>query len=332
MRGYYEANRAADLLGIPVSVMAINVMVNGVHWHDHAEILYCIRGEMHVRIDGQAYDLREGDFVTVDGGISHEIFDGEPGNMQIICSVDRKMLGNMEGKSICCSTLGDGIAERDAVSVRQALSEMTYLSMADLQTAEQKGEAKYRDRFVSQHPLRKEENWNAYHMYMYQLLTVLVKYKVDGKRMGERKHELIDSCTAYINSHIGETLNAKILAREMHVSESTIYRLFSEQVGTALNHYITVLRLHAACRCLEETTEKVSAVAYGCGFTGLSNFYRVFQKYVGMTPKDYRSSRQHAGTRLRFREPDIMKLNCYQNFQEFGITKEIFTDMCRCGR
>ena len=39
MRGYYEANRAADLLGIPVSVMAINVMVNGVHWHDHAEIL-----------------------------------------------------------------------------------------------------------------------------------------------------------------------------------------------------------------------------------------------------------------------------------------------------
>ena len=51
MRGYYEANRAADLLGIPVSVMAINVMVNGVHWHDHAEILYCIRGEMHVRND-----------------------------------------------------------------------------------------------------------------------------------------------------------------------------------------------------------------------------------------------------------------------------------------
>ena len=73
-------------------------------------------------------------------------------------------------------------------------------------------------------------------------------------------------------------------------------------------------------------------MAYGCGFTGLSNFYRVFQKYVGMTPKDYRSSRQHAGTRLRFREPDIMKLNCYQNFQELGITKEIFTDMCRCGR
>ena len=40
MRGYYEANRAADMLGIPVSVMVINVMVNGVHWNDHAEILY----------------------------------------------------------------------------------------------------------------------------------------------------------------------------------------------------------------------------------------------------------------------------------------------------
>ena len=56
MRGYYEANRAADMLGIPVSVMVINVMVNGVHWHDHAEILYCVKGKMHVRADGTAYE------------------------------------------------------------------------------------------------------------------------------------------------------------------------------------------------------------------------------------------------------------------------------------
>ena len=112
--------RAADRLGVPVSVMVINVMMNGVHWHDHVEILYCVRGEMHVRIDGLAHRLRERDFVTVDGGVSHEIYDGEPGNLQIICSIDRKMLGDMEGQSICCSTLGGGIAKEDAALIRQA--------------------------------------------------------------------------------------------------------------------------------------------------------------------------------------------------------------------
>lgn len=321
MRGYYEIHRAADRLGVPVSVMVINVMMNGVHWHDHVEILYCVRGEMHVRIDGLVHRLRERDFVTVDGGVSHEIYDGEPGNLQIICSIDRKMLGDMEGKSICCSTLGGGIAKEDAALIRQALSEMAYLCIADLEPAEQAD--------LRKDPLQNEEHWNRYHMYMYQLLMALVKYKRTGKREGQRKHELIDSCTAYINGHIGEELSAGVLARAMHVSESTIYRLFSEQVGIGLSHYITTVRLNAACRCLEETTEKVSAIAYACGFTGLSNFYRVFHKYVKTTPKDYRSARKRAGSQLLFQEPDIMKLNRFQEFRELGIRKEDFAQMCQ---
>ena len=83
------------------------------------------------------------------------------------------------------------------------------------------------------------------------------------------------------------------------------------------------------CRWLEETTQKISAIAYECGFTGLSNFYRVFQKYVGMTPKEYRKTRKYTGARLLFGEPDIMKLNRYQNFEELGIGKEAFREMCR---
>ena len=119
-------------------------------------------------------------------------------------------------------------------------------------------------------------------------MMVLLKYKKEGKKEAQHRHELIDSCAAHINQHLGEELNAGGLARLLHVSESTVYRLFSEQVGIALNEYITTVRLNAVCRCLEETTQKISAIAYECGFTGLSNFYRVFQKYVGMTPKKYR--------------------------------------------
>lgn len=326
MRGYYEANRAADMLGIPVSVMVINVMVNGIHWHDHAEILYCVKGKMHVRADGTAYLLQAGDFITINGGVSHEIYDGEPGDVQIICSIDSKMLGDMEGRSICCSTLeADGVEMEDARLIRQALSEMAWLCAADLSVTVQA----CRNQQLPVHPLQQEQNWNCYHMYLYQLMMVLVKYKKEGKKEGQHRHELIDSCAAHINQHLGEELNAGVLARLLHVSESTVYRLFSEQVGIALNEYITTVRLNAVCRCLEETTQKISAIAYECGFTGLSNFYRVFQKYVGMTPKEYRSTRKRTGARLLFGEPDIMKLNRYQNFEELGIGKEAFREMCR---
>ena len=97
MGGYYETNKVADILGLPVTVTAMNVMVNGVHWHDHLEILFCKKGEMHVRVDRTEYTLAEGDFITVNSGDSHEIYGGEPGNLQIICSVENKLLGDMQG-------------------------------------------------------------------------------------------------------------------------------------------------------------------------------------------------------------------------------------------
>lgn len=159
-------------------------------------------------------------------------------------------------------------------------------------------------------------------MYMYQLLTVLVRHKEEGEKGKHKKHELLNACVSYIHTHMGEPLDAAALAVEMHVSESTVYRVFSSQMGMRLNQYIAMLRVNAACRYLEESANKVTDIAYSCGFTGLSNFYRVFRLYVGMTPKEYRSSRRHVGTRMMFWEPDIMKLNRYQSFDELGMEKE----------
>lgn len=330
MRGYYEANGPADVLGLPVFVKVMNVMVNGIHWHDHVEILFCLKGRMHVRIEGEEYVLEAGDFVTVNSGCSHEIHDGEAGGLQIICAIEMRLLGEMKDKSIGCSTLPEAsVGTEDAGLIRQALSEMALLSVDDLPLAdwnpergkEGKEPESWQQRLRA-HPLWEERNWNRYHMYMYQLLMVLVQYKTEEKKDDRKKHEWMDRCVSYINEHFGEPLNAGILADRLHVSESTVYRLFSEQAGIPLNQYITTVRLNAVCRCLEETAEQVSAIAYDCGFTGLSNFYRVFQRYVGITPKEYRRSRKYAGTSLLFREPDIMKLNRYQSLLELGIGKE----------
>ena len=344
MGGYYETKKVADVLGLPVTVAAMNVMVNGVHWHDHLEILLCKKGKLYVRVNGVEHRLDEGDFLTVNSGDSHEIYDGEPGNLQIVCSVHKEMLGDMQDKKICCATVGDGVLDCESgevrraaagmglpekTLVRQALSEMAYLSVPDAGTEKEMGvwkgkktQRESREELCRMHPLRQEENWNRYHMYMYQLLTVLVRHKEEGEKGKHKKHELLNACVSYIHTHMGEPLDAAALAVEMHVSESTVYRVFSSQMGMRLNQYIAMLRVNAACRYLEESANKVTDIAYSCGFTGLSNFYRVFRLYVGMTPKEYRSSRRHVGTRMMFWEPDIMKLNRYQSFDELGMEKE----------
>ena len=109
------------------------------------------------------------------------------------------------------------------------------------------------------------------------------------------------------------------------MSESTIYRIFSEQLGLHLNEYITTTRLNAACRYLSETDRKVADIAFACGFTGLSNFYRVFQAHLGISPKEYRHSHLPLGSQLNLNESDIMKLNRFENFYELPYSADIFS-------
>lgn len=53
-------------------------------------------------------------------------------------------------------------------------------------------------------------------------------------------------------------------------------------------HYTEEMRLGVAARQLVDTTNSVSEICYGCGFNTLSNFNRLFRKYKGCSPTEFR--------------------------------------------
>lgn len=325
-RGYYEVSKTGDFFGLPVTVFPGNVMYNGRHWHDHVELILCKKGCTHIKVEQEDYTLYPGDFITIGNGISHEIYGGKKGNLQIICSVEYDALGDMKQKQIICSTVQNcELLESDRNLLTQALEEMAVLSIldqSDTGIVNVMSDREARENLLKVHPLGKEENWFRYHWYLYQLLMVLVKYKRETEERNDKKWYAVNDCVRYIHEHLGDTLNAEILAGQLHVSQPTIYRLFSEQIGMPLGEYITGVRVNAACRYLESTEEKVIDIAYACGFTGLSNFYRVFQSHVGISPGTYRETHRVVTGQVMIGQPDIMKLNQFQNFYELGYDKE----------
>ena len=91
--GYYEIGMTARYLPqMKASVLAGNVIFNRLHWHEHLEVMCCLKGEFHMRVDGEEFLLREGDFLTVNPNAMHEIFDGTRDGLQIIFSVDASLL------------------------------------------------------------------------------------------------------------------------------------------------------------------------------------------------------------------------------------------------
>lgn len=96
-----------------------------------------------------------------------------------------------------------------------------------------------------------------------------------------------------IDARLGSAqLNAASLARELNVSRSTLYRLFSAEGG--VNAYIRKRRLERVHQLLGQpcTSEPIAMLAERWGFCDAAHFGRLFREAYGMTPGDYRALRR----------------------------------------
>lgn len=86
-------------------------------------------------------------------------------------------------------------------------------------------------------------------------------------------------------------LSVAMLAYRHRCTPRSLQRLF-ETDGTTLTAYVLAQRLARAHRMLADPRrdgEKISSVAYDCGFGDVSYFNRVFRRYYGTAPSDVRA-------------------------------------------
>ena len=100
--------------------------------------------------------------------------------------------------------------------------------------------------------------------------------------------DALRSILLYIGSHYTEPLTRKEIAKVVGYNESYISHLFADTLKTTLPDYIHSLRMGDAARLLSQTNQSVSSIALDLGFGSLRNFNRVFLKWYGMTPSQYR--------------------------------------------
>jgi len=91
----------------------------------------------------------------------------------------------------------------------------------------------------------------------------------------------------HLQAHLGEPPNIALLARNAAMSEPKLRKLFRQTFGKGVFEYYQYLRMEKAARLLKEKKMTVSEVGYELGFTNLSHFSRVFEKYIGIKPKKY---------------------------------------------
>lgn len=83
------------------------------------------------------------------------------------------------------------------------------------------------------------------------------------------------------------------LAREVHVSERELERLFRKFLSTTPATFYRNLRLDQSRLLLQQTARSITSVAVACGFTSVSHFSRCYQAKFGRSPSRDRETESY---------------------------------------
>ena len=99
-----------------------------------------------------------------------------------------------------------------------------------------------------------------------------------------------------INSDLTADLSLSHLADLQNLSCGYLSALFKKETGQTLTDYVSQKRMQYAADLLQNTTLQVQTVAQHCGFLDVHYFSKVFKRYIGKTPKEYKQeahTKQH---------------------------------------
>jgi LacI family transcriptional regulator len=82
------------------------------------------------------------------------------------------------------------------------------------------------------------------------------------------------------------------------VPRRTLERAFRDELQRTILHEILRVRVSHAQSLLETTPNSVTDIAAQSGFASLNNFFRVFRKRTGLTPRTFRQARCHGVSKL----------------------------------
>lgn len=95
---------------------------------------------------------------------------------------------------------------------------------------------------------------------------------------------------AYIAVHYMETLSMQDVARAMRYSDAYFCKLFKQCFRVNFSTYLNEYRVEKAKAMMEDTRISIREISEACGYSDSNYFARVFRRFTGLTPSDYRIS------------------------------------------
>lgn len=288
--GIYFNARMEMLEGLPCKMYRLHAQHSlWTHCHDYFQIWYIAKGSFTHKVNDEAYQICKGDaFVIppftlhsldIDSGVELEIFGCE-----FMPSFVNERLESMPTRADFFDVAFLEFFLRQDTGLHSKISldnaaELTVKNLMKEMLAE----------YEKRHPFFQL----VLKAHLLQLLSVLIR-QLNGELVqavfekSEKYRKIMNRVVDYIRNHYHENLNLNTLCTVSALSRSMFCGLFKEWTGKTFNRYVTDLRISQAKAMLKQLELSVTDVCYSVGFNEPSYFCRIFKKYTGISPSEFR--------------------------------------------
>lgn len=250
------------------------------HWHNEWELLRVLDGSMRLFLDDETYDLEKGDVLLMRGEMLH---GGEPTDCIYECLVFDLygLFRKMDMVKPClrpfyrqtCIPQSKFSAQEDeefharVSELMKAFGEESSPGYCELETVTGIGR-----------------------LFAWIFKNGRYRQVPEQEYAASRKVGQIKSVLEYIEVNYSGNLSLDELAQIAGMNPKYFCRVFRSLTHHSPMDYVNFYRIEQAAYLLDSTDLAVTTVGNECGFWESGYFTKVFKKYKGCTPLEYRRS------------------------------------------
>jgi len=245
-----------------------------LHLHPYAEALYCIEGALTTTIDESSYRVGAGQAIFINSGMLHEFRGFTAGTRVLWIGMGAEFL-KKDFEALAKRNFSEPFMEKIPDKVQR---------LFDRILEEQKT------------PDRPGAEW-IISGCLYDLAAFMLREMPGGEEKQKleriRAMESVNKAIEHLSENYQREITVEEVSRLTGLGKSNFCRLFKLAMNTTFHQYLNEYRIYKACGLLLDTGKSISSIARETGFTEAKTFCKVFRKFAGMTPTEYRKDMEN---------------------------------------
>jgi len=275
---YSEYQRMDIELRVPHSM-------ESCHWHGQVEVNVPFDGDVEYLINNEVVQIKQGHITLFWACTPHQLT--HPGNCQKMAIInlpmhlflswplDRQLINHITHGLVIRSLTAQQLSPFEVQRWQQELSSPN--EQIRQLTVDEIGLMLKRLSLSGWEPIQ---------------VNKMTRIRSKGNNVSRHAQFYVSQMLEFIGASFDQALTIEQVAEHVKLNPNYAMGIFQRVMQLTMKQYITAMRINHVRALLSDTDKSILDIALTAGFHSSSSFYSTFNKYVGMSPQNYRKLRQ----------------------------------------